>query len=100
MRVYGCSRRELSERVERPALRPLPSEPFVYGEWKIGLRVNIDYHVDVDHHYYSVPHALVHEQVDARVAAMTVELFHHNKRVAAHPRSWTRGHHTTVSEHM
>jgi hypothetical protein len=99
MRVYGCSRRELYERVERAALRPLPVEPFVYGEWKTA-RVNIDYHVDVEHHSYSVPHALIHERVDVRVAAMTVEIFHRGQRVASHPRSWQRGKHTTTPTHM
>ncbi len=68
MRVYGESRRALYERLERPVLRPLPQGRFVYGEWETA-RVNIDYHIEVDHHYYSTPHALVHEKVDARVTA-------------------------------
>jgi transposase len=99
MRVYGCSRRELFERVDRTTLRPLPTERFVYGEWKTA-RVNIDYHVELDHHYYSVPHALVHEQVDARLTATTIELFHRGRRMATHARSYTRGRHTTIPEHM
>ncbi len=99
MRVYGASRRELFERVDRPALRPLPAERFVYGEWRTA-RVNIDYHVEYDHHYYSVPHALVHEQVDVRATATTVEIFLRGQRVAAHARSFSRGRHTTTSEHM
>jgi transposase len=74
-------------------------ERFVYGEWAIA-RVNIDYHVVLDHHFYSVPHELVHEQLDARVTATTVELFHRGERVASHRRSSERGKHTTVSEHM
>jgi hypothetical protein len=64
MRVYGESRRALFDRLERPALKCLPSERFVYADWK-HARVNIDYHIDVHHHYYSVPHRLVHEQVEA-----------------------------------
>jgi transposase len=99
MRVYGTSRRALFERLDRPALRPLPSERFVYGDWK-RCRVNVDYHVEVDHHYYSVPHALVHEEVEARLSAMTVEVFHRGQRVASHRRSGERGRHTTVAEHM
>ena len=54
MRLYRASRRELFERLDQPALRPLPAEPFVYGEWKVA-RVNIDYHVELHRHYYSVP---------------------------------------------
>jgi transposase len=65
MRVYGASRRELFERLDRPALQPLPSEPFSYAEWKMA-RLNIDYHAEIDHHYYSAPYSLVHEQVEAR----------------------------------
>lgn len=99
MRRYDASRQELFARLDQPALRPLPAEPFVYGEWKVA-RVNIDYHVEVAGHYYSVPHALVHEKVDVRVTAMTVEIFHRGQRVAAHLRSAARGQHTTVTAHM
>ncbi len=99
MRLYQASRRELFERLDRPALRPLPAEPFVYGEWKLA-RVNIDYHVELHGHYYSVPHPLVHERVDVRLTAATVEVFHRGQRVAAHLRSDARGRHTTVPDHM
>ncbi len=100
MRLYRASRRELFERLDQPALRPLPAEAFVYGEWKVGARVNIDYHVELHGHYYSVPYALIHEQVDARATATTVELFHRGQRVAAHRRSHVRGTHTTEAAHM
>jgi transposase len=82
MRLYRASRRELFERLDQPALRPLPSEPFIYGEWEVA-RVNIDYHVEIRRHYYSVPYALIHEVVDARVSATTVELLHRGARIAA-----------------
>jgi Mu transposase, C-terminal domain len=68
MRQYQASRRELFERLDRPALRPLPAEPFVYSEWKTA-RVNIDYHVELHRHDSSVPFALVHEVVDTRLTA-------------------------------
>jgi transposase len=99
MRVYGASRRELFERLDRPALRPLPGDKFAFAEWK-KVRVNIDYHVEVDHHFYSVPHALVGEQLEARFTATAVELLFRNERVAAHLRSYQRGRHTTIAEHM
>jgi transposase len=99
MRHYQASRWELFLRLDRPALRPLPASPFVYGVWKLA-KVNVDYHVEVDHHYYSVPHALVHAHVDVRVSALTVEIFHRGQRVAAHVRSHVRGQHTTVTAHM
>ncbi len=55
---------------------------------------------EVEHHYYSVPHALVHQRVDVRVSALTVEIFHRGQRVAAHVRSQARGQHTTLTAHM
>ena len=99
MRRYGASRQELFARLDRPALRPLPATPFVYGEWKVA-KVGIDYHVEIEHHYYSVPHALVQTAVDVRLTALTVEIFQRGQRVAAHLRSAARGHHTTVTAHM
>jgi transposase len=99
MRHYEASRHELFTRLDRPALRRLPAEPFVYGEWKVA-RVNIDYHVEVAGHYYSVPHALVHAKVEVRTTALTVEIFHRGQRVASHLRSAARGQHTTITAHM
>lgn len=99
MKRYDASRRELFERIDKPALGALPATPFVYADWKT-VRLNIDYHVEVDHHYYSAPHALVHEQLDARITGTTVELFHKNQRVASHARQSARGHHTTDPAHM
>ena len=99
MRRYQASRHELFARLDQPALRPLPPEPFVYGEWKTA-RVNIDYHVELTGHYYSVPHGLAHELVDVRAGATLVEIFHQGRRVAAHLRSTVRGTHTTEAAHM
>jgi transposase len=99
MRRYRASRQELFARLDQPALRPLPAAPFVYAEWKLA-RVNVDYHVALDDHYYSVPYTLLHERVDARLTATTVEVFHRGQRVAAHARSPLRGRHTTDPAHM
>lgn len=94
----GC-RRSLFESLDQPALRPLPAERFTYAEWK-KVRVHIDYHVEIEGHYYSVPYQLVSQQLDARVSAQTVECFAKGKRVASHLRSHLRGAHTTQSAHM
>jgi transposase len=93
------SRRELFERLDRPALRPLPAQAYELAEWK-KVRVNIDYHVEVDGHYYSVPYQLVKKSLEARYSERIVECFHKGQRVASHRRSHLKGHHTTVSEHM
>lgn len=99
MRRIGRSRRELFEDIERPALRDLPSEPFEYAEWK-QAKVHADYHVDVLHSFYSVPHRLIGKKVDIRLTHRMVEIFHNHERVAVHTRRGTRGGHSTVKEHM
>ena len=98
-RHLGASRRALFEEIERSTLKPLPAEPYVFAEWK-ECRVGLDYHVEIDKHYYSVPHQLLREKVWVRITARTVEVFHRGKRVAAHVRSSSNRKHTTVREHM
>lgn len=99
MRVLGKSRRQVFEEIDKPALRPLPDRPYEMGTWKTA-RVHIDYHVQFDWHYYSVPHELIHEEVEVRATVKTVELFHKGVRIVSHPRSQIRGGHTTLAEHM
>ncbi len=99
MRTYRASRRELFLRLDQPALRPLPGKPFVFSEWKLA-KVNIDYHVELDGHYYSVPHALVGAEVDLCFTARTLEVYRRGERVASHRRGGQRGRHTTKPSHM
>ena len=99
MRRLGISRRELFETIERPALQPLPSVPYEYAEWRFA-RVGLDYHVEIDRFFYSVPHALLREQVDARITTQTIEVFHRGKRVAVHPRRYGGRRHGTDPDHM
>lgn len=99
MRRLGISRRDLFDQVERPALRPLPETPYEYAEWR-RVRVNLDYHVEILGFYYSVPHGLIRQEVDARITARTIELFHRGRRVAAHVRRSGGNRHGTDPEHM
>jgi transposase len=99
LRNWGRSRRELFEELDRPALTPLPDEPYEYAEWKRS-RVNLDYHIEIAKHYYSVPHSLLRQEVDARITQKTVEIFLRGKRVASHLRSVLPHRPTTVAEHM
>jgi transposase len=99
MQKLGASRRQLYERLDKPALKSLPSQRYETREWK-DCRVNIDYHVEVDHHYYSVPHQLRGEQVEARFTNSIVEIIYKDKRITSHCRSYERGRHTTKAEHM
>ena len=93
------SRKSLFESLEAPVLRPLPITRYDYAEWK-KARVNIDYHIDVEGHYYSVPYQLVRQQIDVRITESAIECFLKGKRVASHKRSLRRGRHSTVKEHM
>ena len=99
MRGWNTTRRELFEQIDRPALLPLPPMRFEYAEWK-RCRVNLDYHVEIGKHFYSVPFQLLRQEVEARVTAKTVEIFHRGKLVAVHARSLRRHRPSTVAEHM
>jgi transposase len=100
MQQLGVSRRELYEKLDRPALNPLPRRPYELAEWKIDCRVNIDYHVAFDHNFYSVPYQLIHERVDVRATHSTVELLFKSKRVASHRRLRGRAQYATDAGHM
>lgn len=97
-KLDGC-RRSVFEAIDRPAMTPLPLTRYEFAEWKKAI-VNIDYHVDVTGHYYSVPHSLVRQKIEVRYSATAVECFFKGNRVAAHARSTRRGGYTTLAEHM
>jgi transposase len=99
LRKLGVSRRALFEQLDRPTLRPLPASRYEVAEWR-DATVNIDYHVVVDHNYYSLPHQLVHQRVEVRLSAATVELFLKGRRVASHRRLGGRGQYATDPAHM
>jgi transposase len=101
MRAYGQSRRERFESIDRPALRPLPQDAFELAEWK-HAKVNLDYHVEFDRRYYSVPYPLVHEAVEIRATRTSLEVFRKGERVALHarPTYYARGGFSTIPEHM
>jgi len=93
------SRKSRFEEIDKPALKPLPAVPYELAYWKKAM-VHIDYHVEVERHYYSVPYNLVKKKLDVRYTASTVECFYRNKRVASHLRDNRHGRHTTIKEHM
>jgi len=93
------SRRSMFETLDKPALKALPFQPYKFAQWK-KVRVNVDYHIEVKGHYYSVPHQLIKKQLDVRFTENTVECFYKNKRVASHRRDYRPGWHTTVKQHM
>ncbi len=99
MKHLGKSRRELFEEVDSPALAPLPAERFVHATWK-SAKVNIDYHVELDKHFYSVPFSLAREVIEIRATFAIVEIFHRGKRIASHQRSFSKGKYTTSAVHM
>jgi transposase len=97
-RKLDTTRARLFESLEKPVLKPLPSTPFSFAEWKT-VRVNIDYHVEIYRHYYSVPYQHVHEELEARISETSIEIFRKGRRIAIHVRSNVAGKHTTLSEH-
>ena len=99
LRRLGATRRQLLEELDRPHLKPLPVDPYCFAEWRL-RRVGIDYHVELDNHFYSVPYRFARAEVEARLTPRTVEVFLKGERIAAHLRSSGNGRHTTVPEHM
>jgi len=98
-KLEGC-RRSAFEQLDRPAMRPLPARRYELGVWKLGVGVNIDYHIEYAHRFYSVPCTLINGRVDVRVTATVVELWHDRTRVASHERSYgPRGTSVTKPEH-
>ena len=99
LRRLGVTRKQLFEELDRPALKPLPAEPYVYAEWRV-RRAGLDYHVEVEDHYYSVPHRFAKDELEVRLTARTVEVFRKGERIAAHIRNSGNHRHTTIPEHM
>ena len=93
------SRASLFAALDAPALSPLPAQPWQWASFKT-VTVHIDYHVEVEGHRYSVPHALVSLKLEARITDALVELLHRGQRVACHARDARRGGFTTLDEHM
>jgi transposase len=101
MQKLKKSRREVFESIERAALQPLPSTPYELCEWK-RVKVNIDYHIQFDDHYYSVHYTHYSKgqrDMEVRATATTIEIFYAGRRVASHVRSFEKYHHTTKPEH-
>jgi transposase len=93
------TRRSQFEQLDKPALRPLPSSPYQYAEIK-QARVHVDYHLEFDKHYYSVPHHLVKQAVEVQASHNMVVIYSQGQRIASHPRSHRQGAHSTCPEHM
>ncbi|MEM6353539.1 MAG: IS21 family transposase [Cyanobacteria bacterium P01_D01_bin.14] len=99
MKSYGRSRLELFEQVDKEALAPLPQQPFVFATWK-SAKVNLDYHIEVGRHYYSVPYWYVRRQVMVKASEHLVEVFLEHQRIAVHQRAKGRYRHSTLPHHM
>jgi transposase len=99
LRRLGVTRRALLEELDRPHLKMLPAQPYCFAEWRL-RRVGVDYHVEVEAHFYSVPHRFARSEVEVRLTPQTVEIFLKGERIAAHRRGSGNHGHTTVAEHM
>lgn len=93
------SRSTQFQALDQPALQPLPIQPYEYAEWR-KARVHLDYHIEVNGHFYSVPYRLVRQQVDVRLTVTTIEILAKGERVASHIRRKRKGAHTTLPAHM
>jgi len=99
MRHLKKSRFELFEELDRLVLKPLPATRYEFAAWE-KARVNIDYHIEFDFHYYSVHYTHAHERVAVRATSSVVEIFLKGERIASHRRSYIKGKPTTLAQHM
>ena len=95
----GRSRKELLDSLDKPALRPLPKITYEIADWK-KAKVNLDYHIEIEKHFYSVPYTLARKHVEARCTQRIVEIFYQGTRIASHRRSYRVYQYTTNPEHM
>lgn len=99
MRDYSQTRQERFEQVDKPALQPLPSQLFELANWKTA-KVNLDYHIDVNHHFYSVPYSYVRATVQVKITQHFIEIFAEHQRIALHERDDQPYRHSTAPDHM
>lgn len=99
MRHVGRTRRQLFEEIDAPRLKALPIQPYALAEWR-ARKVGLDYHIDFDGHFYSVPFAHARAAVEVRATVRTIEVFLKGQRIATHMRGSGNGKHTTLAEHM
>ena len=99
MRHLGKSRRELFETLDKPALLPLPQTRHEYKEFKL-LKVSKDYHIQLEHNFYSIPYQLIGKKVEVWFSAKTVTITYEGKEVATHPKLLHKGAYSTHREHM
>jgi transposase len=92
------NRQQAFEQLDKPALKPLPAQPYQYVDIKT-VKVNIDYHVQYQQHHYSVPHQYVGEHLQLHAAENLVSLFFNGQLIASHPRAHRPGT-TTLPAHM
>jgi transposase len=86
------------EKLDKPALKPLPAIAYEFAEWK-KVSLGSDYHIELDQHYYSVPYTFIKKSLEVRYTSKTVEIFYRAKRIASHVRQCQAGH-STLLEHM
>lgn len=97
-KLPGCRRSQFVS-LDKPTLKPLPTQQYNYTEIQYA-RVGVDYHVEHNGHYYSVPYALTKKRVELHLENNTVSIYHKGQRVAVHAKSSNQGLHTTCTEHM
>ena len=99
MKLYNMSRVEMFERYDKPELQPLPTFPYTFSHWK-KCKPNLDYHIQVEGNYYSVPYTAIHKELWVKITEKVVEVFLENKRIAVHTKSEKKFSFTTMPEHM
>lgn len=99
MKKFNKSRKDLFEELDKPNALSLPQSRYEFAQWK-QAKVQFNYHVSFEEHYYSVPYTFIHKVVDMRASGGIIEILHKGERICSHQISYHKNRYTTVKEHM
>jgi len=99
MRKLCTSRKVLFLELDRPHASAMPEHVFEFAQWK-KVRVSVNYHIEFEKHFYSVPYTLIHRELELRATLTLVQIYKDGQRIYSHPRSFQRFGYTTHKGHM
>lgn len=99
MQKLQKSRMELFEEIDKPSANPLPEHSFVLREW-YAPTINLDYHIEINKRYYSVPWNYYGKKIQACLDSGVLSVYHNEKRIALHNELNKEYGYSTQADHM
>lgn len=99
LKKLGISRKALFLELDKPNALKLPEHPFEFAQWK-NVRVGVNYHIEFERHFYSVPYTLIHKELEVRATLSVIQIYKDGQRILTHERNYREHGYTTKKEHM